>query len=140
MLLSSSSVLSCSFSSDLHSTTLPLFTLCPNARAEAGENRDKWVPASLPSDPSLRTTYLHAYEFIGQMMGVALRSQNYIPFNLPSIVWKSLVGTEVTQEDVRLIDLLSFNILTEIRNLSEQKDITPEGFDSSMSQPVQYSE
>lgn len=104
--------------SELKSEVLPLFIPCPNAREDIGMNRDKWVPR--PS--ATRPLYLTMYEFLGKLMGLAIRTKNILNLNLPSIVWKPLVGDAVTEEDVSSIDVLSFKILEEIKKMEVVDD------------------
>jgi hypothetical protein len=35
------------------------------------------------------------FEFLGKLVGVSMRQKLYLPFSLPSIVWKQLVSEEV---------------------------------------------
>merc|ERR1712224_958026 len=44
------------------------------------------------------------WQFVGKLMGVALRINNPLPFNFPSIVWKLIVMQEVDRRDLRGID------------------------------------
>lgn len=67
---------------------------------------------------------LNGFELVGQLMGLAIRSGSLIPVNFPSIVWKALVGEEITAVDVTSIDLLSFQITDEIRRIIKLKKTT----------------
>eukprot|EP00455_Lapot_gusevi_P053295 TRINITY_DN828_c0_g1_i6.p1 TRINITY_DN828_c0_g1~~TRINITY_DN828_c0_g1_i6.p1 ORF type:complete len:913 (+),score=475.06 TRINITY_DN828_c0_g1_i6:344-2740(+) len=115
---------------ELMSSFVPLFVLCPNAQAEAGDNRDKWVPKSLPpvEKSSERALRLSAYEFLGQLMGLAIRSQNLLPLSLPPLVWKLLVGESLVLEDIRAVDLLSYQLYQDISNST----VPPEMFEYEM--------
>jgi len=53
---------------------------------------------------------------------------------LPSIVWKHLVSDPITPDDVRAIDLLSFQIVSDIQALLNKKSITQDAFDSVMAE------
>jgi hypothetical protein len=106
----------------------PLFMPCPNQKTNAGDNRDSFVPRPLSAvDKSLR---LSAYEVVGQLMGLAIRTQNLLPFRLPSIVWKGLLKDEATEDDIRAHDLLSFRIVNDIQAALEKGN--KEVFDSGM--------
>jgi len=116
---------------EIHRPVLPFFVPCPNQRSGTGENRDKFVPRPLPANN--RVLILSGYELIGQLMGLAMRSGNLLPFNFPSIVWKVLVNDVVTVEDVTAIDALSFQIVTEIKQLVGRKvGLTADAFDTVM--------
>jgi E3 ubiquitin-protein ligase HERC2 len=76
---------------DLHSSWVPLFIPCPNAKG-FGENQDKWIPNPL----SLTSLHLSMYAFVGKLMGIAIRGKHILNLDLPSIVWKQLVPTTHT--------------------------------------------
>ncbi|CAE8731219.1 unnamed protein product [Polarella glacialis] len=88
---------------ELHSKLLPLFVPCPNAVAEVGENRDGWVLN--PRANSLEC--VRALEFVGQLIGLALRTGDLLPFSLAPFTWKGIVGDERKREDVRAIDIFA---------------------------------
>lgn len=50
------------------------------------------------------------FSFVGKMMGVAIRGGHVLNLDLPSIVWKPLVGQELTREDLQAIDSLCFDV------------------------------
>jgi hypothetical protein len=85
---------------DLFSDHFTLFQLCPNGRLNHGMNTDKYVPNPRAVDP----TSLSALEFAGKLMGVSLRGKLALSFELPSIVWKPLVGESVTLVELRAVD------------------------------------
>lgn len=78
-----------------------LFAKCPNGKAGTGMNREKHVPAPIPGGSPSR---LKMYRFIGKLCGIAIRSQNPIQVNWPSIVWKQLVRQPLTRTDLSAID------------------------------------
>jgi len=92
---------------ELQSSVLPLFIPCPNSRDAIGENRDKWVP----NPSSTRPIHLKMYEFVGKLMGLAMRSSNLLELDLPSIIWKPLVLLKPAMEDLKGIDLICFKII-----------------------------
>eukprot|EP00471_Norrisiella_sphaerica_P000773 CAMPEP_0184486476 /NCGR_PEP_ID=MMETSP0113_2-20130426/7955_1 /TAXON_ID=91329 /ORGANISM="Norrisiella sphaerica, Strain BC52" /LENGTH=4298 /DNA_ID=CAMNT_0026868373 /DNA_START=23 /DNA_END=12919 /DNA_ORIENTATION=- len=92
---------------ELQSTFLPLFIPCPNSREAIGENRDKWVP----NPSSRRAIYLKMYEFVGKLMGLAMRSGNLLELDFPSIVWKPLVLMKPNMQDLKSVDLICFKII-----------------------------
>jgi hypothetical protein len=69
------------------------------------------------------------FEFVGKLMGLAIRSKSLINLSLPSIVWKPLVNDAVNETDVLAIDSLSFQTVELIRQLSE---LPPDQFDREM--------
>ena len=113
---------------ELQSSVLPLFVPSANARAAVGDGRDRHVPAALPASAAARALRLAAYQFVGQLMGLAIRSQNLLPLNLPSIVWKQLTGGEApTADDVRAIDVLTSQLLQSLK-----KDTSADVFNMTM--------
>mmetsp|Transcript_40591 Transcript_40591/g.65991 ORF Transcript_40591/g.65991 Transcript_40591/m.65991 type:complete len:461 (+) Transcript_40591:3-1385(+) len=84
---------------------LPLFVPCPNKKADAGENRDKWVPNSESTEP----LHISLFELLGKLMGLALRTKNSLNLDLPPIVWKLIIRDKVTDADVESIDVTAFN-------------------------------
>ncbi len=87
------------------------------------------MPRPLGADSAL---ILSGFELVGMLMGLALRSGNLLALNLPSIVWKGLCGDEITVDDVRAIDLLSFQIVHEIQGHLSQA-ASADVFDLAMS-------
>jgi hypothetical protein len=74
------------------------------------------------------------YEFVGKLMGLALRTRNLLNFHFPAIVWKPLVGAQVTMDDIEAIDVLCMNA---IRGLETTNTSARELFDREM-QDVMY--
>ncbi len=86
---------------------LSLFIPCPNAQQGEGENRDKWI-----INPAANTSsHLAMFEFLGRLMGMALRTGVLLTMDLPSIFWKPLVGTQPTIEDLKFIDRSVYRII-----------------------------
>jgi len=97
---------------ELHSPAVPLFVPCPNARAGVGANRDRWVPNAALADP----VHLAQFEFVGALMGVAVRAHEPLALCLPTLVWKALTGQPRDLSDVDAIDRLGTAAIAAIRN------------------------
>lgn len=67
---------------------------------EVGGNRDVLVPRA-PSEPVLE----RMFEFVGLLLGVALRFKLPLPLSLPPQIWKALVDQPITDDDVFDIDI-----------------------------------
>uniref|UniRef100_A0A8C3CA34 HECT domain-containing protein n=1 Tax=Cairina moschata TaxID=8855 RepID=A0A8C3CA34_CAIMO len=67
---------------------LPFFVRTPNQGNSSSDTRDMYVP-----NPSCKD--FAKYEWIGQLMGAALRSKEILVLSLPGLVWKQLAGEEV---------------------------------------------
>jgi len=102
---------------DLMSTNTPLFIPCPNRTNDVGLNREKWV-----IKPSSRTAlHLAMFEFLGVMMGVALRTGFTLNLDLPNTIWKKLLGNDVNQADLEGIDKLCIQALGNLKKLDKEK-------------------
>jgi len=106
------------FCDDLQSDHLPLFIKCPNSHGY-GNNQEKFIP-----NPSCSSSlYLSMFQFVGKMMGVAIRGSNYLNVDFASVVWKPLVGAEITKKDLLEIDTLFVNQLNLIESLEDPEKL-----------------
>jgi len=113
---------------DLMSPACPLFLPAPNARAGLGENRDCFVPNPACVSPLC----LAQYEFVGMLLGLALRTRYLLSLNFPSLFWKALVGEALTLDDVQAIDMLTANALKELMDPALSPHASPEVFNQEM--------
>ncbi|CAF3279595.1 unnamed protein product [Rotaria sp. Silwood2] len=110
--------------SNICSTRLPLFILCPNGRTNSGLNRDRWIPNVFPPNKPISNRLKNQYRFVGQLMGIAIRNKHYMNFNFPQLLWKQLVGDKVTMEDIEAIDMHSFTVINEMeQNMKQNRSI-----------------
>jgi hypothetical protein len=113
-----------SICSDICSTRLSLFILCPNGRTNSGLNRDRWIPNVFPPNKPISNRLQSQYQFIGQLMGIAIRKKHYMNFNFPQLLWKQLAGENVTIEDIEAIDMQSFTFINEMeQNMKQNRSI-----------------
>ncbi|CAF0845510.1 unnamed protein product [Rotaria sordida] len=109
---------------DLCSTRLSLFILCPNGRTNNGLNRDRWIPNVFPPNRSIPIDIKNQYRFVGQLMGMAIRTKQYLDVRFPILLWKQLIEEEVTIEDIEAIDISSFAIINEMEeNIRKVKSL-----------------
>jgi len=89
---------------ELQSKWVPLFIPVPNSRdGGVGDNQEKWLP-----NPSSRSAlHISNYAFVGKLMGIAVRGSHMLNLDLPSLVWKPLVGDTVTMSDVKAVDVIA---------------------------------
>ncbi|CAM9093982.1 unnamed protein product [Chrysoparadoxa australica] len=106
---------------DLFSPHFDLLIQCPNGRHSTGQNHEKYVPNPQHSSPLA----LAQFQFMGNIMGISLRTRLCLPFELPTGIWKKLIGLEVGLEDLRAIDTITCQFLTAIR-CCEDDNITSE--------------
>ena len=102
--------------SDLQSkegNVVPLFLLCPNGRNSVGLNREKFI-VNPSSNSSL---HLAMYEFVGVLMGVALRTKQTLGFDFPSLVWKQLLNEKIDISDLEAVDKLCVQALNELEKI-----------------------
>ncbi|KAH7479170.1 E3 ubiquitin-protein ligase HERC2 [Phytophthora ramorum] len=114
-------------SSELQTRTplLPVLRQCPNALLNTGENRELFVPNShLRSNPRR----VQMAEFLGKLAGVAVRTKTPLDLNLPPVVWKLLVGQNVTRHDIEAVHQGCFQVVDTIANL-DAHGITETMFD-----------
>ena len=101
---------------DLQSSAMSLFLRCPNGLNNVGSNREKWVP-----NPSARSLLeIEMYEFLGKLMGLAIRTRQCLDLNLPSIIWKQLVGSQILREDLENTDIMLIQSMDSVRNIEKQ--------------------
>ncbi|CAF1253694.1 unnamed protein product [Rotaria sordida] len=110
--------------SDICSTHLPLFILCPNGQMNNGLNRDCWIPNVFPPNKPISNKFKKQYQFIGQLMGMAIRKKHYLNIKFPNLLWKQLVGEDITMKDIETIDIQSFSIIKEMEiNIEQNQSI-----------------
>ncbi|XP_064311300.1 E3 ubiquitin-protein ligase HECTD3 isoform X2 [Phalacrocorax carbo] len=77
---------------------LPFFVRTSNQGNSSSDTRDMYIP-----NPSCKD--FPKYEWIGQLMGAALRSKEFLILSLPALVWKQLAGEEVSwSKDFAAVD------------------------------------
>ncbi|KAI5099420.1 E3 ubiquitin-protein ligase HECTD3 isoform X1 [Silurus meridionalis] len=90
---------------------LPFFTRTSNQGA--GEARDFYVP-----NPSCRD--LQKFEWIGQLMGAALRGKDFLVLALPGLVWKQLIGETISwSEDFPAVDSVLVKLLDAMEHMDK---------------------
>ncbi|KGL74229.1 E3 ubiquitin-protein ligase HECTD3, partial [Tinamus guttatus] len=78
--------------------TVPLPFFVRTSNQGAGDTRDVYVP-----NPSCKD--FPKYEWIGQLMGAALRGKEFLVLALPGLVWKQLAGEEISwSKDFAAVD------------------------------------
>ncbi|CAF1287352.1 unnamed protein product [Rotaria sordida] len=100
--------------SDICSTRLSLFILCPNGRTNSGLNDDCWIPNIYPPNEFIPNRIKKQYQFIGQLMGMAIRKKHYLDLKFPNLLWKQLVREQITIEDIENIDIQCFTMINQM--------------------------
>jgi len=103
------------YAQELQSTLLPLMLQTPNGRHAVGFNREKWVL----HPGSTSTTHMEMFAFLGKLMGIAIRSKDYLALNIPSLIWKLIVCDTPTQEDLEGVDVSFVSSMNSLRHIDE---------------------
>jgi hypothetical protein len=74
---------------------------------------------SSPLLPPLYPQHLAAFEFLGRLIGVALRTGVLLPLDLPALFWKPLVGDAPDRADLFEIDA---SVAAQVRRLEAMRD------------------
>ncbi|XP_011141461.1 E3 ubiquitin-protein ligase HERC2 [Harpegnathos saltator] len=85
---------------ELQNGSLPLLMPTPNGRDDNGTNRDCFLLNSF-SESQLHMTM---FQFLGILMGIAIRTGSPLSLNLAEPVWKQLAGMPLTPSDLTEID------------------------------------
>ena len=104
---------------------LPLLIPCPNQRRKNGENQTHFIvnPKTGRLTGGSSQLYLEMYNFVGQFLGIALRSNVHLDLSLPSIIWKALVGEPLGWEDFETFDASSCHVLRELVALCDAGEL-----------------
>ncbi|XP_077190058.1 E3 ubiquitin-protein ligase HECTD3 [Paroedura picta] len=93
---------------------LPFFVRTSNQGSGTGEARDMYVP-----NPSCKE--FTKYEWIGQIMGAALRGKEFLVLALPGFVWKQLTGEEVSwNKDFPAVDSVLVKLLEMMEGMDKE--------------------
>jgi E3 ubiquitin-protein ligase HERC2 len=106
------------FAQELMSPALPLLSRSPNSVHQVGSNRETWVLNPDATSPD----HLQMFAFLGKLIGMAVRTRNYLELNLAPIVWKAIVEETVTLADVKAIDEVACNMLESLKDHDHDDD------------------
>ena len=101
---------------------LSLLQRCPNGRDNLGQNKDRFVPLS--GTPTAHS--LASLEFLGVLIGVAIRTSCPLEITLPSLVWKPMVGDVITPADVECLHESHRNVMARLRELVHDPSMDPD--------------
>ena len=109
--------------SDLFASYFLLNVPCPNRIVGQAVNSDRYLPNPCQNSPSA----LKMFEFVGKLMGIAVRTKNYLEMQYAPLIWKKIVGqvcTGLDGIDFLGIDSQCANFLLRVRDWND-----PETFD-----------
>ncbi|XP_069046831.1 probable E3 ubiquitin-protein ligase HERC1 isoform X3 [Lepisosteus oculatus] len=108
---------------ELETGIVDLLIPSPNATAEVGYNRDRF----LFNPSACLDEHLMQFKFLGILMGVAIRTKKPLDLHLAPMVWKQLCCVPLILEDLEEVDLLYVQTLNSILHI-EDSGITEENF------------
>lgn len=88
-----------------------------------GITLDKYLPSPRCTLP----IHLEMYEWTGKLMGISIRTNNTLELDLPSLVWKQLVGQPLQIADLTAVDQLCTSAMT---LLCDDKALGEKGIDA----------
>jgi hypothetical protein len=89
-----------------------LFIPTANNRARVGS--DRHLTTARPG--AVSPAHLQSYQFIGRMMGVALRSSVLLALDWPRLCWRQLVGDDSSSADLGQVDVNLAALVRSIRD------------------------
>ena len=85
---------------ELQNGSLPLLIQTPNGRDDTGVNRDCFIINPKATSHS----HFNMFQFLGALIGIAIRTSSPINLVLAPPIWKQLVGLPLTLDDLSEID------------------------------------
>jgi len=96
---------------------LPLFIPCPNRYSAVGDvGRDKFTLNPSARSPSL----LRRFEFLGKLIGTAVRHGLLLGLDLPQMFWRKLVGLPITRKHLEEVDVAFVRDLRTLETATEE--------------------
>uniref|UniRef100_A0A7S1IFJ8 HECT domain-containing protein n=1 Tax=Eutreptiella gymnastica TaxID=73025 RepID=A0A7S1IFJ8_9EUGL len=121
---------------ELMSDAVALFIPSPNQRNNFGNTREMYVPNPSCHSPS----HLSQFRFVGRLMAGCITINEPMNLNLPSLVWKTLVGTPTDKTDLIAVDQMCVTCMDDLctidRNLVHEEefhDVITESFKTVLS-------
>ena len=105
-----------------HRCVLPLLIPTRNYQNGTGDWKPSFVPVPEASreGSAARHVYKEMFVFIGQVMGMALRSRVHLDLHFPSMVWKVCVGQPLCMTDLDGMDVAASTVLRGVLSLHSQ--------------------
>ena len=79
----------------------------------------------MPNPSRVRPLHLEMYGFVGKLLGLAMRSGAALPFRLPGLVYKKILGHAVTKVDLKLIDKFVVDFIDNVANAPSDPNMSP---------------
>jgi hypothetical protein len=85
---------------EIQSPSLPLLIKTANNKNAFGLNREKWTINS----GSASAAHMELFSFLGVLMGMSFRAGHTLALNLPTLVWKQILGDPIDRSDLKGVD------------------------------------
>ena len=103
---------------ELQSDYLNMFIKTPNNKYEIGLLQDKYIP----NPQATREIDEKCFIFLGKLMASAIASGEVLDLNLHPVVWKAILGNEITFYDYENIDYTFFNLISQLEISLKNQD------------------
>ena len=113
---------------ELQSDYLNMFIKTPNSKHDMGLLRDKYIP----NPQATREINEKTFEFLGKIMASAITSGEAMELNLHPIVWRALLGNEMSYYEYESIDCTFYGLIRSLEkelSLYEEKKNNKEEFE-----------
>jgi hypothetical protein len=102
-------------------TVLPFLIPSVNHRVATGDGRDRWIfNPSCVSDSDQQHLV-----FLGQLIGMSIRTGIQLPFSFPPLVWQQLLDIAPTRADLEGVDCTFTNVLAQLEaDVDESAGVT----------------
>jgi hypothetical protein len=117
---------------------IPLLMPTPNWDSASDEGGESFKYTFCPTSTS--PFYLDLYTFLGQLMGVAVRSKITFDISLPSVIWKTVVREPLSVEDIASFDNASASFVSQLGTLYHRYLEICQGFLRDMATLAEVSE
>ena len=96
---------------------LPLLLPTPNWTA-SGDCKERYKYTFHPASTS--PLHMELFRFLGQFVGIAIRSKITLDISFSSFLWKCVVNERLTEEDLRSFDEPAYQFVNRLRYLHEK--------------------
>ena len=95
---------------EMQSNCIPLFSVTPNSRDSSHGTLECWQP----NPSALSHACLEMFDFVGCLLGIALRTRHPIGLAFPPSFWKYLVGTPRGLADLAAVDAFTMTSMSRL--------------------------
>ena len=115
---------------DLFSNHIDLFIPTPSSSQQTSSGEERFIPNPRYRDNS---DILAMYRFVGNLIGVSLRTRQQLGFELSPQIWKMIVSEATSEEDIEIIDKAFSDMIREVEETTDDmRDVFSTIFDLAM--------